>query len=456
MGSIRLKTEVPGPLSRQMSARRAAAVSGAVANATGVAVARAEGALVHDADGNILIDMAGGIGMLAAGHCNPQVVRAMQQQAEALIHFCAILGTYEPYVRVCELLNESTPGDFAKKSILANSGAEAVENAVKFARTYTGRPGVIVFEGAYHGRTLLTLSMTSKWSLFKKGFGPYASEIHRLPIPNLYRKPEGMSDGEYLCWSLRQFDHQLVAQVDPSAVACIVIEPVQGEAGFLPVPEPFMNKIREICDKHGIVMIADEIQCGMGRTGKLWASEHYPDATPDLLVSGKSLASGMPLAAVTGRAEIMDAVHVGGAGGTYGGAPLACAAAVQSIEQIRTPEFLRMVNEKGAIMARHLEAWHGKYPLVGNVRGLGAMRLAEFVLDRETKEPAPQHTLDIIKESVARGLILIRAGLYANGIRLLPPLVITDEQLEEALGVIDQAISVVQERTSATAASHSG
>lgn len=451
MPSINLKTEIPGPLSRQMVARRAAAVTSAVAKATEVAIDRAEGALVHDVDGNTLIDLAGGIGMLAAGHCPPAVVEAMRAQAEKLLHPCFLVATYEPYVELAEMLNACTPGDFPKKTILTNSGSEAVENAVKFARCATKRQAVVVFEGAYHGRTLLTLSMTSKYGLFKKGFGPYAPEVYRLPLPNLYRRPAQMNQEEYLDFCIANLENALIAQVDPSAIACIVIEPVQGEAGFLPVPERFLRRIREICDEHGIVMVADEIQCGMGRTGKLWAIEHY-GIVPDLIISGKSLGSGLPIASVTGRAEIMDATHLGGAGGTYGGSPIACVAAIESIRMINTPEFLGRVSAIGERMHNTLSQWKERYELVGDVRGLGSMRLAEFVLDRGKKTPAPAETLEIIKGAVRRGLILIRAGLYSNGIRLLPPLVITDDQLDEALGALEESLAEVNARVFAGAA----
>lgn len=451
MPFINLKTEIPGPLSRKMVARRAAAVTSAVAKATEVAVDRAEGALVHDVDGNTLIDLAGGIGMLAAGHCPPAVVEAMRAQAEKLLHPCFLVATYEPYVELAEMLNACTPGDFPKKTILTNSGSEAVENAVKFARCATKRQAVVVFEGAYHGRTLLTLSMTSKYGLFKKGFGPYAPEVYRLPLPNMYRRPAQMNEEEYLDFCIANLENALIAQVDPSAIACIVIEPVQGEAGFLPVPERFLRRIREICDEHGIVMVADEIQCGMGRTGKLWAIEHY-GIVPDLIISGKSLGSGLPIASVTGRAEIMDATHLGGAGGTYGGSPVACVAAIESIRMINTPEFLGRVTAIGDRMHHTLSQWKERYELVGDVRGLGSMRLAEFVLDREKKTPAPAETLEIIKGAVRRGLILIRAGLYSNGIRLLPPLVITDDQLDEALGALEQSVAEVNSRLFAGAA----
>ena len=445
MGSIVLKTELPGPKSREINARRAAAVCSAVAKSTEIVSASASGALVTDVDGNTLIDLAGGIGMLAAGHCPPTVVEAIQKQAANLIHPCFLVSTYEPYVELCEMLNASVPGDYPKKSILVNSGSEAVENAVKLARCYTKRQGIIVFEGAYHGRTLLTLSMTSKYGLFKKGFGPYASEIYRLPAPNTYRIPPGMSREDYIQWSCGELEKALISHIDPSALAAIVIEPVQGEAGFIPIPCAFLAKIREICTRHGAVMIADEIQCGMGRTGKLWAIENY-NIVPDLIVSGKSIASGMPIAAVTGRADIMDATHLGGAGGTYSGSPLACVAGIESLKIINTPEFLDQIRHKGEILREALDSWKQKYALVGDSRGLGAMRLVEFVLDQKTKEPAPTQALEIIREAMKGGVMMIRAGLFSNCIRFLPPMTITDEQLHEALGIVEKAIATVQAR----------
>ncbi|MEP7383840.1 MAG: aspartate aminotransferase family protein [Gemmatimonadota bacterium] len=443
MGDIALKTEVPGPRSRALIARRAAAVASGLGKATDVVVDRAEGALVHDVDGNTFIDLVGGIGMLAVGHSPTPVVQAIAEQAARFIHPCALVATYEPYVRLCELLNEITPGDFPKKSLLANSGAESVENAVNLARRFTGRPAVVCFEGAYHGRTLLTLSLTSKYGLFKQGLGPFAPEIVRIPMPNLYRTPDSMTEEQYLDWSIQQLDLAFIAQVDPSATAAIIVEPVQGEGGFLPVPQRFLRRIRELCDAHGIVMIADEIQCGFGRTGKLFAVEHT-GVVPDLVVSAKSLGAGMPISAVTGRAEILDSSHVGGIGGTYGGSPVACAAAIQVIEIIRRPEFLAHVQHLGDVMREAMGRWQALYPLVGDVRGLGAMMLAEFVRDRATKEPAPQETLAIIKRTVQGGVLAMRAGLFSNGIRLLPPLVITEEQLREGLAVLGDAISVVE------------
>jgi len=447
---INLITAVPGPKSQALLARRQAAVAAGLGKATDVVIERASGPLVHDVDGNTFIDLVGGIGMLAVGHSPPAVVEAIAQQASRFVHSCALVATYEPYVRLCELLNEITPGGFPKKTLLANSGAEAVENAVNLSRRYTGRQTIICFEGGYHGRTLLTLSLTSKYNLFKKGFGPFAPEIVRLPMPNLYRTPAGMSSDDYLAWSLQQLDHAFTAQVDPSAVAAFIIEPVQGEAGFVPVPFPFLRRIREQCDAHGIVMIADEVQCGFGRTGKLFAVEHA-GVVPDLIVTAKSLGAGMPISAVTGRAEIMDSAHLGGIGGTYGGSPVACAAAIRAVESIRDPAFLAHASRLGTVMRSVMTGWQADHPLVGDVRGLGPMMLAEFVRDRATKEPAPEETLAIIKRTVQEGVLVMRAGLFSNGIRLLPPLVITEEQLREGLAVLGEAVAHAARRPVATA-----
>jgi 4-aminobutyrate aminotransferase/(S)-3-amino-2-methylpropionate transaminase len=445
MGSIHLATELPGPRSRAVLARRTAALPSGLGRATDVVIERAEGALVHDVDGNTFIDLVGGIGMLAVGHSPPGVVRAISDQAAKYVHFCALVGTMEPYVRLAEILNEVAPGSFPKKTLLANSGAEGVENAVVAARRYTGRPAVICFEGGYHGRTLLTLSLTSKYSLFKKGAGPFAPEIVRLPMPNTYRTPPGMTPEQYVEWSGEQLENAFVAQIDPGAVAAILIEPVMGEGGFIPVPFPFLRKIRELCDRHGIVMIADEVQSGMGRTGTLWAIDHA-GVVPDVVVSAKSLGAGTPIAAITGRAEIMDAAHLGGVGGTYGGSPLACVAAIEAVETIRQPGFLTHVRRLGDVMREVMLGWQASCPLVGDVRGLGSMMLAELVRDRDTREPATEETLSVIKYAYQHGVIAMRAGLYTNGVRLLPPLVITEEQLREGLAVLGQAIAHVEEQ----------
>ena len=440
MSYIRLNTELPGPRAKEILARRAAAVPSGLAKATDVVVERAEGALVFDVDGNTFIDLAGGIGMLGVGHSPPAVTDAIKRQADRYIHPCALVATYEPYIQLAELLNGITPGSFAKKTIFTNSGAESVENAVKLARKFTGRSTVICFEGGYHGRTLLTLSLTSKYGLFKSGFGPFAPEIVRLPIPNLYRTPRGMNEEEYLDFALRQLDYALVAQADPKAVAAIVIEPVQGEAGFLPVPSRFLQRLRELCDQHGIVMIADEVQCGCGRTGRMFAVEHY-GIVPDMIVTAKSLGAGMPIGAVTGRAEIMDSAHLGGVGSTYGGSPVACAAALEALKMIREPAFLAHANHLGSVMRQVLKEWETRWPIVGDVRGLGPMLLVEFVTNRETKTPlAPDDTLRIIKRAVANGVLLIRAGIFSNCIRFLPPLNMAEDVLREGLDAVGRAI----------------
>ncbi len=445
MPTIRLITEVPGPRSREIVARREAATPRGASKISPIVISQAKGAALIDADGNTLLDFAGGIGVLAVGHCPPNVVNAIKDQAEKLIHLCAIVGTYEPYVEAAELMNAITPGDFPKKTVFMNSGAEAVETAVNIARSYTGRAAIIVFEGAYHGRTNMTLSMTSKYGLFKKGFGPFAPEIYRLPFPNLYRRPLGMSEDDYLDDCIARLENAMIAQVDPSAVAAIVIETVQGEGGFIPVPQRFLERVRNLCTLHGIVMISDEVQCGFGRTGKLFAVEHY-GIVPDLIVTAKSIAAGMPLSAVTGRAEIMDAPHPGGLGGTYSGNPIACAAAIETINMIRQPEFLQRANQVGARMRQHLVNLDRESTLVDNVRGLGPMLLIEMVTNPLNKNPAPQQTLDIINEALKRGVVAMRAGLYSNCIRFLPPLNITDDQIDEGMAVIADSVRAIEDR----------
>ncbi len=440
MPTINLVTEIPGPKSQALVARREHATSKGAAKLTQIAVESANGSAVTDVDGNTYIDLAGGIGTLAVGHTPENVVNALKEQAEKLIHMCSIVSTYEPFVEVAELLNAVTPGDHPKKTVLLNSGAEAVEAAVKIARAHTGRQAIIVFEGAYHGRTNMTMAMTSKYSLFKKGFGPFAPEVYRLPFPNPYRTPMGMSEEEYIEYAIQQLDNAFIAQVDPSAVAAIVIETVQGEGGFIATPPRFLERIRQLCDEHDIVMIADEIQCGFGRTGKLFAIEHY-GIIPDLITTAKSLAAGMPLAAVVGRADIMDAPHPGGLGGTYSGNPLACVAAIEAIKMINTPEFLARSVEVGEHIRGYLDKIMAENEIVGDVRGLGSMLAMELVHDRLTKEPASNETTQVNRETIERGVITIRAGLYSNCVRFLPPLNITDEQIDEAMAVVADCVA---------------
>lgn len=440
MGAIQLLTEVPGPKSRQLLARRAAATPSGLACSTDVVIDRARGALVQDIDGNTLLDFCSGIGMLNAGHNPPEVVAAVTRQAERYLHVCALVGSYEPYVALAEALNDLAPGAAPKKTLLANTGSEAVENAIKLARAYTGRPAVLCFEAAYHGRSIFTLSLTSKYSLFKKGFGPFASEVYRVPAPYPYRRPEGLSEQAYVDWCCSQLENAFTVQVAPEAVAAIIIEPVQGEGGFLPMPAAFLRKIRQLCDEHGIIFIADEIQSGCGRTGKMWAIDHS-GVVPDVITCAKSLGSGLPISATTGRADIMDSAHPGGLGGTYSGSPLACVAALESLALLRKPEALERAREVGESMASELERWAQDLALVGDARGVGAMRAIELVSDRKQRTPAPEQTLRIVQRAGAAGLMLIRAGIYSNCIRLLPPLTITDAQLQEGLGVLREAIA---------------
>lgn len=441
MGSIHIETEIPGPASRALVQRRAAALCSGAAYLTELGIRSGEGTVVEDLDGNRLLDFAGGIGVLGTGHCPPAVTAAIQRQSAELIHMCGIVATYEPMVELAEALNGIGLGDGPRKSMLMNSGAEAVESAVKLARVFTGRAGIMVFEGGYHGRTNMTMSMTSKYGLFKKGFGPFAPEVYRIPFPNLLRRPPGMDPEQFVGWSIERLEDALISQVDPSALAAIVIEPVQGEGGFLPAPKPFLQAIRRLCDHHGVVMIADEVQSGMGRTGKMWAIEHS-EVAPDLIVTAKSLGAGMPVAAVVGRADIMEAPHPGGMGGTYSGNPIAAVAAVETIRTIADPAFLERATAMGERLRAGLEAIAARHSCVAEVRGLGPMLAMELVSDDQLT-PDPDLTLEITKATVTRGLITIRAGLYSNCVRFLPPLTTTDEQIDEALAVLGEAFDVV-------------
>ncbi|MHB8628971.1 MAG: 4-aminobutyrate--2-oxoglutarate transaminase [Aggregatilineales bacterium] len=438
--SIRLLTEIPGPRSREILARRDAATGHGLSRSTPVVVARAHGALVTDVDGNTFIDFAGGIGVLSAGHTPDSVVESIREQATTFLHICEVVGTTELYVRVCERLNALVPGHAPQKTILSNSGAEAIENAVRAARAYTKRPALICFEGAFHGRSLLTMTLTSKYDAYKRNFGPFASDVYRLPFPNIYRRPADLSEDKYVDQMIEAFDHALVAQVEPSAVAAVIIEPVQGEGGFVPTPVHFMQHIARRCAEHGIVLIIDEVQTGFGRTGTMFAIEQYSGVKPDITVTAKSIAAGLPLSAITGRADIIDSVHVGGFGGTYGGNPLACAAALQAIDFIEHENLPRRAGQIGALIHERMTEWQASMPLIGDVRGMGAMLAMELVDDRGTKHPAKEGTTRVIHEAAQRGLILIKAGLYSNCIRLLMPLMIPEEQLHEGLDVLEAAL----------------
>jgi 4-aminobutyrate aminotransferase / (S)-3-amino-2-methylpropionate transaminase / 5-aminovalerate transaminase len=390
-------------------------------------VARAEGAWIEDVDGNRFLDFAGGIACQNLGHRQPAVVEAIRAQLDTYLHQCFMVGTYEPYVEVCRLLAELSPcrGE-DQRSLLVNSGAEAIENAVKIARAATGRQSVVVFDNAFHGRTLLTMTMTSK-TAYKRGFGPFAPEVYRVPAPYPYR---GVSSDE----SIEALEHLFKAEVDPSAVACVVLEPVQGEGGFIAMTPDFPARLRELCDRHGIVYVNDEVQSGCARTGPVWAIELYDGVEPDLLVTGKSVGGGLPLAGVTGRAELMDSVAPGGLGGTFGGNPLACAAAVVVLETVATPEFRAQAEALGRRLRRGLDEIATRVSDVGEVRGLGPMLALELV------EQTPDRAQATTRAAFERGLLLLTCGLYGNVLRLLPPLTLSDDEADRGLELLEEAL----------------
>ena len=392
-------------------------------------VASAEGARVTDPDGRVFVDFAGGIGCQNTGHRFAPVVDAIHRQVDEYLHQCFMVGIYEPYVDACRLLAEVSPCSGAdQKSILVNSGAEANENAVKIARAATGRPAVVVFDNAFHGRTLLTMTMTSKVHPYKAGFGPFAPEVYRAPAPYPYR---GVTSDDAIAGLRKLFK----SEVDPQTVACVLLEPVQGEGGFVPMPLDYPARLAELCREHGILYVDDEVQSGVGRTGKMWAIEHYDGVEPDLLVSGKSIGGGLPLAGVTGRAELMDAVPPGGLGGTFGGNPLSCAAAVAVLEAVREPEFLAVATRLGETLRLRLETLANEHAVIGDVRGLGPMIAFELT------ERTPDRAKAIVDAAFERGLLLLACGLYGNVIRLLPPLTIDDDELEEGLGLLGEALA---------------
>ena len=395
-------------------------------------VARAEGARVEDVDGKTYIDFAGGLGCQNTGHGLPAAVSAIHEQADRYLHQCFMVGMYEPYVEVCRRLAELSPCGGEQKSLLLNSGAEAVENAVKIARAATGRPAVVVFDRAFHGRTLLTMTMTSKVVPYKRGFGPFAPEVYRAPAPYPYR---GVTTED----AIHELETLFKADVDPQSVACVVLEPVQGEGGFIPMPLDFPPRLKKLCESHEILYVDDEVQSGVGRTGPVWAIEHY-DVEPDLLVSGKSLGGGLPLAGVTGPAEIVDAVPAGGLGGTFGGNPLSCAAALAVLDEVSSESFRALAEELGERIRAGLDAIASRVASVGEVRGLGPMLALELVEDQQTKAPAAVLASATTAAARERGLILLSCGLYGNVIRILVPLVVSHEDLGRGLELLEEAL----------------
>ncbi len=445
MKTIRINTEIPGPASRTLMLRRENAIPRGLSHAAPVFAAKSEGAVIEDVDGNRFLDFAGGIGALNAGHCAPLVVHAIRSQLEKYLHLCFMVTPYESYVTLAEKLNALAPGTFPKKTIILNTGAEAVENAIKIARSYTKRPAVVCFEDAFHGRTLLTMSLTSKTHPYKAGFGPFASEIYRIPYAYPYR---GGSSA-----TAESFAHHLEVAfkrvVAPESVAAVIAEPVLGEGGFVVPPRDYFRLVQDICRKQGILFIADEVQSGIGRTGKWFASEHF-GIEPDLITSAKSLGGGLPIAAVTGRAEIMDAPVTGSLGSTFAGNPLSCVAALAAIETIEKEGLLERSVSIGKLFEERARHWQKKWALVGDIRSLGGMCAIELVRNPQTLEPADMEAKDVTRYCWEHGLLTILAGTYNNVIRLLVPLVIRDQQFDEGLCVIEAALSSVAENGSAT------
>jgi 4-aminobutyrate aminotransferase / (S)-3-amino-2-methylpropionate transaminase / 5-aminovalerate transaminase len=440
MPTIKLKTEIPGPQSRALTERRSQALPRGVSASTPIFIRHAEGAVLEDVDGNRFIDLGGGIGTNNAGHRNPRVLQAVRRQLDAFLHLCFSVTGYEAYVDLAEKLNALTPGNFPKKTLLANSGAEAVENAIKIARVHTGRPAVLCVEDAFHGRTMLGLSLTSKTNPYKQGFGPFLSDIYRIPygVPAdarlRERTPMTREDVEQL------LDHTFRRIVSADSVAAVIVEPVLGEGGFVIPPAGFLPALADICRRHGIVFIADEVQTGFGRTGELFASTHF-GIEPDLILTAKSLGGGLPLAAVTGRAEIMDAAGPGGLGGTFGGNPASCAAALAVIEEFADGALLARARALGECFRQRAYAWQRQHAFIGDVRGLGAMQAIEFV-DRDGA-PWAASAKKLAQHCLRNGVLVLTAGTYDNVIRLLMPLVISGEDFSEALDVMESGLSVV-------------
>jgi 4-aminobutyrate aminotransferase/(S)-3-amino-2-methylpropionate transaminase len=435
--TIDIRTGIPGPRSREIIERKQRVIADPLSLTFPIVIERGEGARLTDVDGNTFIDFTGGVGCLNVGHSHPRVVEAAQEQLERFSHTDFTIVPYEVYVRLAERLCELAPIANAKASFF-NAGTEAVENAIKYARSYTKRPAVIAFEGGFHGRTLLALSMTSKTHPYKAGLGPFAPEVYRVPFPNDYRGPSATE-------ALAALERSLVTQVAAETVAAIVVEPVQGEGGFLVAPQEFMDGVRRLCDEHGIVMVVDEVQTGFARTGRLLAIEHY-GIEPDLITVAKSIAMGLPLSGVIGKAEIMDAPGDSAIGGTYVGNPVAQAAALAVLDVIADENLCARATAVGDQLRERMLEWQQRFPKVGNVRGLGAMLAIELVEDVESKEPAPELASAVTNEAAKRGLLLLKSGIYSNCIRVLTPLTLSDAELDEALGVWEEALEAALSR----------
>jgi 4-aminobutyrate aminotransferase/(S)-3-amino-2-methylpropionate transaminase len=442
MSTIRINTSIPGPKSKALSGRRVQAVPRGLSHGTPIYVAKAEDAWLEDVDGNRYIDFAGGIGCANAGHRQEAVLDAIRSQLDKFLHTCVQVTPYESYIRLAERMNEITPGKFAKKTLFVNSGAEAVENAVKVARAYTKRPAIIAFEDAFHGRTMMTLALTSKTHPYKAGFAPFPGEVYRVPFAYCYRCSYNLKYPSCDLYCARHLEDTFKRVVANEEVAAVIAEPVLGEGGFVAPPPDYFKVLIDLCHKHNILFIADEIQSGFGRTGAMFASERY-GIEPDIIVTAKSLGGGLPLAAVTGRAEIMDAPAPGGLGGTFAGNPLSCAAALAVLGLFEKENLLQRANELGDRFQRRAREWQRRWPIVGDVRGLGGMQAIELVKSQETKTPASDETKQITQFCYEHGLITITAGSYSNVIRVLVPLVATNDQMDEGLDVLGSALAAV-------------
>jgi 4-aminobutyrate aminotransferase/(S)-3-amino-2-methylpropionate transaminase len=433
--AIELRTAIPGPRSREILERKDRVIADPLSIFLPVVIERGEGATLTDVDGNTFIDFTGGVGCLNVGHAHPRVVDAVQEQAAKFLHTDFTIVPYETYITLAERLVETAPISGPAKAAFFNAGTEAVENAIKFARAYTKRPAVIGFEGGFHGRTLLSLTLTSKTHPYKAGLGPFAPEVYRLPFAQDYRGPSAAE-------ALEALERAFITTVAAENVAAIVIEPVQGEGGFVVAPPEFLEGVRRICDDNGIVLVVDEVQTGYGRTGKMWGIEHY-DVEPDLMTIAKSIAAGLPLSGVIGKAEIMDAPGDSAIGGTYVGNPVAQAAALAVLDVFEDENLIERAGQIGDTIRNRMQGWQERWDAIGDARGLGAMLAIELVRDRGTKDPAPELATAVVEAASARGLLLLKSGIYSNCIRVLVPLVISEGELDEALGVWEDALGSV-------------
>ena len=438
----KIVTPLPGPKAKEVIARREAAIPNAIKCGYPLVIKRGEGAMIEDVDGNLILDWVGGVGVLNIGYSNPELIDAVKEQSEQYFHAMMNITTHERYIELAEKMNAIVPvrGD-KKKTMFVNSGAEADENAVKIAKSVTGRPNIIVFSGAFHGRTQMTMAMTAK-KAYAIGMGPFPDGIYRAEFPNLYRRPEGMSEAEAIDYYISKLEAVFIEATPKASTAAIVFEPVQGEGGFVPAPIEWVKAVRKICDDNGIMMITDEVQTGWARSGRMFASEYYKEAgcAPDIMTTAKSMAGGMPISAVTASAEIMDAVTAGTIGGTYCGNPVSCAAALKVIEVMTKEDYPGKALAIAEKCTAKFKEWSEKYDVIGDIRGTGSMMGIEFVTDKAKKTPATDLVNNIVSTAVQKGLILEAAGTYGNVVRFLCPLCVTDAQIDAGLAIYEETL----------------